>query len=299
VAQNVQIPGSLVGGAMTTFTAPVTDNLDLLWADFDFEFSTPITDVYPAAPTTAFWPFGDPADPARFLGTAWDATLTTSATASRTIPLVTSVEDNALTTIFGASFVRIGAVDAAGNESAAQVNNFASATVSPAPSTVVSYALGPDGVAATGDELATFAISAIAGDGTSTNLCNTQGTTTCAAADNETLTVTVTTTGPAGTFPPPFVGGYIYMYLWDEGVDAAANTPDDDIHLVSWIPGTSGVVTDSGVTRTYTYTFTITAADAATFANGTTINIIAIGVNGSGAGLLSTVDATYTIVDGN
>ena len=165
------------------------------------------------------------------------------------------------------------------------MNNFAAGTVVP---TAASYA-------ATG--LTGFAI-ATAGDGTTTNLCNTQGA-ACAAADNQNVTVTVTTTGPSGTFAPVFASGFIYLYVQTAGVDAAFNTADDNIFLVGRVAGGTGVVTDTGAVRTYTNTMTVTAADVAGIPAATAINILAIGVNGSGAGLFSTVDATFTVVNGS
>jgi hypothetical protein len=280
VAQNVQIPGSLVGGALTTFTAPVTDNLDLVIGDFDFQFG---------AATTAFWPFGDPAGTDRILGTAWDDVLTTSATATATVNFVSSVELNALPAagaIVPANFVRVGAVDAAGNKSVVQVNNFAVGTVTP---TATSFSAGG---------MASYTIATTPAVAAATNLCNGSGA-ACAAADTKSLTATLTITGPAGTYAPPFIGGYIYLYVNYDGGDATLNTLDDTNLLVGRMAGGTGVVTDTGATRTYTYTFTIDSADVAGVPAGTPINILAIGVNGSGAGILSTVDATFTVVAGS
>lgn len=285
VAQNVQIPGALVGGALTVFTAPVTDNLDLLAADFDFQFG---------GVATPWWPFGDPNGTERVLGTAWDATLTTSATATGTVNFVESIEDNAMTpTILPANWVRVGAIDAAGNQSILQQNNFAAGTVTP---TATSFS-------ATG--MANFAIATVTGDGTvpNTNLCNTQGVAACAANDGENLTVKITTQGPTGTYAPPFAGGYIYLYAQTAGVDAAFGTADDGIFLADRVSGAAGSVTDTGIAgptgRTYTFTMTINKADVASIAAGTPIQIIAIGVNGSGAGIFSTVNAAYTVVAGS
>jgi hypothetical protein len=288
VAQNVQIPGSLVGGALTVFTAPVTDNLDLVSADFDFQFG---------AITTPFWSFGDPDGAERILGTAWDATLTTSATATATVNFVSSVEDNAFVAITPANWVRVGAMDAAGNQSVLQQNNFAFGTVTP---TAVSFAA---------TTMANFAISTVVGDGTvpNTNLCNGQGAVACAANDGENLTVTITTQGPTGTYAPPFAGGYIYLYVQTNGPpvtgDGVFGTADDGIFLASRISGSAGVVTDTGIAgpagRTYTYTMTISKADVSGIAAATPIQIVAIGVNGTGAGLFSTLNAAYTVVAGS
>jgi len=289
VAQNVQIPGSLVGGALTTFTAPVTDNLDLITADFDFQFS---------ANASGFWPFGDPASTDRVLGTAWDATLTTTATATGTINFVSTIETTLAGvptgTITAAQFVRIGAVDAAANKSVAQVNNFAVGTVTPTVAATASY-----GAVVPAPAMAGFFIATSPATAAATNLCNGNGA-ACAAADTKSITVTVTTTGASGTYAPPFASGFIYLYVNDPvagGFDDAGQ--DDNNYLVSRQVGATGVVTDTGGVRTYTYTFTITSADVAGIANGTVINILAIGVDSSGAGIQSQLDATFTVVNGS
>jgi len=285
VAQNVQIPGALVGGALTTFTAPVTDNLDLVTGDFDFEFGAALA----VAPTTAFWPFGDPSSTDRVLGVAWDATLTTSETAKATVEFVSSLENNAFGTINQANFVRIGAVDAAQNKSVAQVNNFAAATVTP---TAVSFAGAP--------AMAAFTVATTPATAGAIILCNGQGA-ACAAGRTKSITVKVATTGPTGTYAPPFNGGFIYLYVQTQGSDLIWNNTNDNVYLVARQGGATGTITDTGVGlgRTYTNTFTITSADVSGIAAGTAIRILAIGVNGSGAGIFSTVDATFTVQNGS
>jgi hypothetical protein len=49
--QNIQIPGSLVGGAPAVFSVPTADDLDLWTGAFSFTFS-----AFPAGP---YFPFGD------------------------------------------------------------------------------------------------------------------------------------------------------------------------------------------------------------------------------------------------
>ena len=267
VNQNINIPGSLVGGAMTTFTVPTAD-FDLWSGTFGFSFGLQ---------TDPYIPFGD--EVMLGDGVRWDGMLSPSATASITFPFVRGLEvangapgTAPSGTINAATWIQFISTDAAGNASAAQQNNFAAGTV-PAP---VSYTTGAT---------ATFAVT-----NTAINLCNGQGA-ACATGDVSSLALKAQATGPSGTYPNVFAGGTIYFYYsLDGGLTYT---------LLGTTPGSSGLISDTGATRTYEWSLTITSADVALIANGTALPIRAIGVNSTGDALFTIPNALVTVVDGS
>lgn len=246
---NVAIPSSLVGGAPTTFSATVSDNLDL---------GSVAPSLLFGAPFSSYWQF----KMATSLGTSFDATFVTSVTDHpETFNFVRSIER------FGtaaapntpaadiaralAERIRFIVTDAAGNQSAAE-NIFSAGSV-------------------TGGTWTGFASTTMTTYDIATNLpqiCNGLTTTACPVANDPTSsTITITATGPSTTFSNPYTSMWIFR--------------DDTMGTVAVM----GQATFVGVTpgpgageQTFSWTYTFDGAGRAP----AMYELIGVGFNGSG-----------------
>ncbi len=291
---NVAIPPVLTGGALTTFSASVADNLDLNSTAFSLDAA--------AAPGNGvFIPWG--AEDVVTDG-MWDGTLTPTASASQSIPFIRSIElagtgyvDLAPAAptpgapggvLLPSANVRAITSDAAGNLSAPAANNFIAGTV-------------PAGTAdvTTGD----FIISN--GGAALTSLCDGKGL-TCVAPLVGSVTLTAQAHGPAGTYANPFATGTMYFYRVVDGGDAGFYTADDTWDLLGSVSGASASITDLGagaLGRTYTWSFAITTAMASTWYTGVPPGVaeqlVVVGVDGAGDALVASPNNNILVVTGS
>ena len=271
---NTAIPPSLTGGAPATFSAAVTDNVDLKDINFAFDFVGSLGTWYPFDDDA---PIGD--------GVAFDGVRTTTASGVQTVNMVRGLEAVAGGAPAGApgiaSNVRAIVEDMAGNFSVATFNNFIAGTV-PTP---VTYGAGGKaagiGAAGTGWTMSAPAANTDLCDGsTGPDPCGTVGSPAGALTS---LTLTATVTGVAGAFPNPFLSGSILFYFIDP-------VTGNNILLSPAVVANTATITDTGAIRTYTWTGTITSADLVgqnlTAANTTgVISVFAIGVDAAGDAL--------------
>jgi len=248
---NVAIPPSLVGGAPATFTAAAADGLDLGTAAFSLEFPSHAgANALPFSQPTEISTFGEP--------------LVTEHNATATIPFVRSMEAATPAPAGGVPPAATGArfliTDVAGNF-ATQVNLFAAATV-------------PAGVSATTLNVATFQVAT---PSAAEDVCNVAD---CSGDIPTSLTITVTATGPVGSFANPFSVVHLYFN------DGVAN------RLVG--SATSAASSALGPVLTWTWTFTF---DATGLAVQPGVPIFAVGVSGAGDGLFSQNNVNLSIID--
>ena len=273
---NTAIPPSLTGGAPATFSAAVTDNVDLKDINFAFDFVGSLGTWYPFDDDA---PIGD--------GVAFDGVRTTTASAVQTINMVRGLElvaGGVPTGVPGiASNVRAIVEDMAGNFSIATFNNFIAGTV-PTP---VTYGAGGK-VAGIGGAGAGWTMSAPAANtdlcdgstGAAIDICGTNASPVGAVTS---LTLTATVTGVAGAFPNPFLSGSILFYFLDP-------VTLNNILLSPAVAANTATITDTGAIRTYTWTGTITSADLVAqnltvATTGGVISVFAIGVDAAGDAL--------------
>ena len=133
-------------------------------------------------------------------------------------------------------------------------------------------------------------------------LCNGTGAAACAGANVKTVTLNAEATGPTGTMPNPFAGGTIYYYLvTDDGDGVPYTTGPETWTRLGTTSGSSATLIDDGEVRHYNNNFTLDGSDPALAALGagpTVVNIAAIGVNNSGAALITRFNVNITVVAG-
>jgi hypothetical protein len=269
-------PTLFTGGAATTFTATVTDNIEVGTTWFGLG--------YGAAPF-AYIPFDFTTTQA---DGDWDATFTKTATATTTFNFVRQINTvvGALLATGNASSIRTLHTDAAGNPSAAaSINTFAAGAVT--------------GNAAVGAGAETYVLAAPAG----TNLCDGSGAAACAAANKKTVNLTYTATGTTGTFVNPFAGGgklYIYAVV---DADAVIFDNASTYYLIATLDGDAATMTDDNVNRFYTWTYALTTADfakipVATVPVGGVMNLAVLASTKNGDALHSAYDLNVTRVAG-
>lgn len=296
VTDNVALPPQLVAGSPATFQAPVSDNLDLWSVAFGFDFGDGV-----------FIPFGE--NVAVGDGNRWDGAVVRSGTAVLTLANAVVARERASAAAAGifaaaggvnapsgafalATNVRAITEDAAGNLSLPLANNFIIGTVD-AAGRAATFTAGP-GTTATG---AFDVVTPAAAE----NICNGQGGVACAVGDVTSQVITVEALGVSGVYPNPFgAGGKIYYYVHLNGVDGTFYTADDQWFLVGSIDSSTATFTDDGTVRTYGFSFTLTSAMVASIANGTNINVVAIGFNpATGTALVSEANTNLTVVNGS
>ena len=283
---NVSIPPTLTGGAPATFSTAVMDNVDLWSTSFAFDFGR----------FGSFIPFTDPVQLGD--GNRWDGVRTTSAVAVLSVNFVVQLE---LTTaafappVAGTSVlvtnVTTTTLDAAGNSSVSVTNNINPATLTP----VTEYISQPV-------PITTFQVLAPAA---AVTLCNGTGAAACAGGNVKTVTLNAEATGPTGIMPNPFLGGTIYYYLvTDDGDDVPYTTGPETWALLGTTPGSSATFTDDVVPpflRHYNNIFILAGSHPALAALGagpTPVVISVIGVNSSGAALITRFNLNITVVAG-
>ena len=298
---NVAVPPTLTGGAPATFSAAVTDNVDLWTTSFAFDYGG----------SGIFLPFTDPVQLGD--GDRWDGVRATSESAIQTVNFIPQGETTTAghaPPIAGSSVLATNVTattfDAAGNSSVG-ANNFIAGTVT-AVTEYISQAA----------PITTFQVlpapwtpgTAWPPAPVAVTLCDGQGATACLAGEVKSVTLTAEATGPTGTMPNPFEGGTIYYYLVTDDGDGLPYTSVLEVWtLLGTTSGSSATLTDDGVIapmlRHYNNVFTlngthpaIQALGAAVAPGGTAINISAIGVNTSGAGLMTQFRVNITVVAG-
>jgi hypothetical protein len=267
---NVIIPTVLTGGASTTFSSAVNDNLELGTTRFQF--------AYAGAGATHFIPFT--AGESQADGD-WDVTFTRTATATTNFPFVQTLgvsapADAPPAALTKAAWAMVQTTDAAGNISAPAANNFVAASVGAG----TAFAAGQ-----------TWQFSNAA-----TNLGDQKSASpSCGAACVTSLTLKAVATGPTGTYVNPFLGGQIYIYHVADPTPAATYSGDELYTLLTTISGGSAGMTDDNINRFYTYSAAITGAQIAAL-NAAALpaaqQFVAIGVTSKG-------DAWHTLNFGN
>jgi hypothetical protein len=259
-ASNIAIPSTLTGGAATSFSATVTDNLNLWRGDYRFDFGG-----------VELLPFTD----RQTFNSRWvtsQAGLVTEATANVTVNFIRSLETtdggNAPSTVLQpATAVNLLVEDAAGNFFL-RTNPFAGGTVAAGQSfSVAARAVG------------TFQVS---GPAAATQVWNQLATAPVPAVPTS-VTLTATATGASGTFNNPFTAGVHFYHRAPGGVNELIGT------------AAAPSVTDDGVTRTWTWTISWTPAGA-TAQNPA--SVFAVGVHSSGDALRSNDNNNIEIVHG-
>ncbi len=302
---NVAIPPTLTGGASATFSAAVTDVVDLWNTSFAFDFG-------PAGVGFgSFIPFTDPVQLGD--GVRFDGARSTSASAVQAVPFVAQVE---LAAVGGgppgagssilAQNVTATTFDAAGNSSTG-ANNFIAGTVTAVPEYVTLP--GP---------LGTFQVlSAPWTPGTlpwppapvAVTLCDGQGAAACLVGEVTSVTLNAEATGPTGTMPNTFAGGTVYWFLVaDDGDGFPYTTGPETWSILGTTSGSAATFTDDGVVaptlRHYNHTFSLSGthpaiqALGAGLAPGIAVNIAAIGVNTAGAALITQFRTNISVVSG-
>jgi len=276
--QNVSLPPQVVANSSVTYSAPVTDNHDLWSVAFGQDFGDLV-----------YIPFGE--NVMLGDGNRWNTDFTTSGTATMTLDkaiVARQMTDaaGAPTGAFAkAANVRAIATDAAGNQSLPFANNFIPSTVDPT------------------NKAANFTMDSwiVTGPDAAVELCNGQSTTECDPDTQETsVTMEMVATGASGTFANPFgSAGKIYVYI---NIDTGGGFYSDTAvwYLLGSVNAASAALTDDGAHRQYTWEFTVSSADVADFADGTSINLVAMGLNAAtGTLLVSQPNANVTVVDGS
>jgi len=262
----VSIPASIPGGASATFATSATDNLDLVSSNYTLTYGTNIPN--PPAATTGL--------PIRAqgpsLGTAFDATLTTSASFSVTVAQflrniqVTDASGvpQALSAANQPSSLTVRAVDAAGNSGASAPAAIPGANVPQTGATNYSTLTG----------FSTWTVANAA-----TNICNASPCATSGMATSVTLSAQAA--GTLSTFQVPFQ--QVQFYYFDTGVG-------------EWVfigTATGSTVTDNAGTRTFTWTMSFDPP--ASLGTAGALNVIAIGVNSNGDGLATPNNGNITL----
>ena len=298
---NVAIPPTLTGGAPATFSAAVTDNVDLFTTSFAFDFGG----------LGSFIPFTDPVQLGD--GIRFDGVRATSESAIQTVNFIAQGE---VTTAGGApplagssilaTNVTATTFDAAGNTSVG-ANNFIAGTVTgvteyvaqPAPLTFFQVLSAPWTPGTLPHPPLPVAVT----------LCDGQGATACLVGEVLSVTLTAEATGPTGTMPNSFAGGTIYWYLVADDGDGLPYTSALEVWtLLGTTSGSSATFTDDGVVaptlRHYNHNFTLNGTHPAIQAlgaplfPGTAIDISAIGVNTAGAALVTRFRVNIAVVAG-
>ena len=243
-------PTLFTGGAATTFTASVTDNIEVGTTWFGLGYGAAPFAYIPFSATTT-QADGD-----------WDATFTKSATATTTFNFVRQINTAvaALLATGNAGSIRTLHTDAAGNPSAAaSINTFAAGAVT--------------GNAAVGVAGETYVLTAPAG----TTLCDGSGAIACGAVGagaKSAVTLTYTATGPTGTYTNPFTGGgKLFVYIVSDA-DGTVFDNASTYYLVATLDGDAATMTDDNVNRYYTWTYSLTTADIA----GLPLTAVPVGV---------------------
>lgn len=266
--------GSFLAGQSYTFSATTTDNVDLRSAQFSLVFSGLTGTNLDAVP------LGGP----QMLGTPWEFdNLTTSTTATATVPFITGVEttDGAGApsgVLVPVTFARFVVQDVAENQSTQQ-NNFVVGSY-PAP---VSFAAGATPLFPAG---ATFQQTTAAVD-----LCF-NADEDCTAPEVRTVELTATATGITGVFQNPFS---LVLFAYVDNIDVGGG---EFTHRFIGIDGTA-TVQDDGVTRTWTWSTTLPASQLVLDTAGLpyVLPVQAIGVNaGTGTALLAVTGTAVTVI---
>jgi len=137
-------------------------------------------------------------------------------------------------------------------------------------------------------------------------VCNGTGAAACSAvaANVTSVTLNAEVTGPTGTMPNPFSSGTIFFYLVTGDVDGTPyNAAAEVWQLLGSVAGSAATFTDDGVVppslRHYNNTLVVSgkhpAIAGAALAGAT---VVAIGVNSSGAPLISLFNLNVTVAAG-
>ena len=133
---------------------------------------------------------------------------------------------------------------------------------------------------------ATWTISA---PSAAVDVCNGEGATPCSASGS-TVTLQASATGPTGSFPNPWVSGWVYFY-YHHGVTGAWV-------YIGRVAGGSATMTDDGYsTRTCTWTLVFDATGVPAGA----LDLLAVGSNTSGTPYMyaTPVNTNVTVVNGS
>jgi hypothetical protein len=251
----MSLPAPLTGGAPTQFSASLADNVDLRSAQhrLDFPQFSGQSESLPFAPPTPIDNFGAPQ--------------TTTQSVFQSIDFVRSLE---LTTAGNAP---------SGVLQATQGTRF---TVHDQAGNVRSFgALFPGGAVPPGSSAGAVDLNVqtfrITSPNLPTSLCPAQP---CGAAQ-QSISLSVDATGPAGTFNNPFGRGVFFFW-----VDATGTT---QLIARSQAP----LADESGGVRTWTWTVSFSAPNAQPQLN---VPIFAIGVDSQGDGLRTAVNTNVVII---
>jgi len=284
----IQVPASIVGGSAASFATSAIDNLDLISSNYTLTYSAvPANSGLTALNIRAAGPT---------LGVAFDNVLTTAASFSVNVPFF--IRSVATTTAGGApqnnggagipTQIGVRAYDAANNPSPTST-----AAINPAnvPQTnPTNFTAAPAGA----NPAATMISFQVSNAATPISNCPAAG---CAGgvapANPTTINLTATATGnEAATyqFINPFT--QVQFYYYDGGY---AGAPGEWVLIGAAV---APVVTDNNPPTIRTFTWTLPAFDPpAILGTGVPLNVIAIGVNAAGDGLVSANNTVITLTN--
>lgn len=282
VVGSVTVPATLTGGASASFAVTATDNLDLIQSIYRLSYA-----ANPSGnPGSGF--LINAAGPT--LGVAFDNVLTTSASFNVVVP--SFMRTLATTTGAGApqnngasglpSSVSVQAVDGA--------NHFGAFNTAAIPPAALSLA-GLTDYTLTQPSGASFTSLLVTNAATNISNCLPSGCVGGAPPANPTVvTLTAAAAGTANgsfQFANPFSRVDFYYYLPNSAI---------------WIPVgsvTAPAVTDDAplTTRTFTWTLTTPLDPPSALGSGTTLKIVAVGVNALGDALMSPVNTNIALTN--
>ncbi|HTE45511.1 MAG TPA: Ig-like domain-containing protein [Gemmatimonadaceae bacterium] len=280
----IAVPATITGGASASFATSASDNLDLISTDYTLTYaSTPVGGIG-SLPIRATGPV---------LGVAFDNVLTTASSFSLNIPffirnIAWTVGGNAPANNGAGGLpnnIALRAYDAAANASPPGVAAIAPANVPQTGRT--DFTVAPAGA----NPLAVMSTFQEANVVANVSNCPAAGCAGGVAPANATsVTLTATSTGVEGAtfqFINPFTQVQFYF------LDPANN----EYTLIG--SAVAPVVTDNATVTIRTFTWTLTTAfDPPVSAGfGTTLKVIAIGVNALGDGLASAVNTNLTLTN--
>jgi hypothetical protein len=266
----VTVPQNLVGGSAQTFSSTATDNVDLQWANFDIQYSA-LTGV-------------DLYSYAQGFGPSFDASLTTSASVTGTVPFF--IQQLQATTASGMPIPFAGADS--GEATAVNFRVFDAANLQ---STVASAVIPTVNISSSvgftpGTELDSFTIPV-----NPKSVNNGAGT----ALTSVPLTVNAVLQGSgAQQALVPFT---LVCFYYQQ--TSAGHAADPSIPLGSYVQincaAVASILDMPAVSRTFTFTVNGWNPPASLGTAGT-LNVIAIGINSGGIGLVSPVSTNITLV---
>jgi hypothetical protein len=277
----IAVPATIVGGTTASFATSATDNLDLVGTDY--------TLTYPITPTGAAVALNIRAT-GNAIGVAFDNVLTTAASFSLAVPsfmrTVASTAAGGLPQANGVlpSQIAVRVYDAAGNASLPGVAVINPANVATTTPPITNYAAAqPNG--------ATFTNTGFQVANGVTSITNCPATGTCTPVNPTTVTLVATAQGTEGAafqFLNPFSS--INFYYLDTGYAGATG---------QWLligTAIAPTVTDNSTQTIRTFTWTLTAPfDPPAALGAAALNVIAVGVNTLGDGLVSGQNANITM----